>query len=281
MHRLRALVSWRRRPLEAPRPFGGGTLQIAPNSPLNHPTFAHQRQGDSLTGGNGDDTLSGGDGNDTIELGVQYMNDASGADSITTGTGSDVVRFTGTVAAGTGAATGYTAFAHVTDFAVASDRLAFSAADVNFSLRTADGTATTATGLAKGAAAQGLAASDAMVVQTVAQNAVATAGIADVSLIKLTTAVAFTTDVKGTFAAALGSATLTGMAANGNYLVSLYDTTAQRMVVGVVNMGGNADADTTLASNDFVNADIAIVGVVTMTAGDYAAFGAGQLAAAF
>lgn len=229
---------------------------------------------DTLQGGQAADTLIGGAGNDTIQLGaVSFLANGTGADTVTTGTGSDVVRFVGTVAAGTGAAANYSTFAHVTDFAVASDQLAFSANDVSFSLGAVNG-------LSKGATAQGLAATDAMVVQAVAQNGSATA-LGNVSFIKLTTAVAFTTDVKGTFAAALGTATIDSLAANGNYLVSAYDTTNARMVLAVVNVGSNAGGDTNLAGNDLVDAGISIVGVLSMSAGDYAAFGAGQLAAAF
>jgi hypothetical protein len=241
---------------------------------------------DTITLGTAADTVNAGAGNDTIQLGTQASNNTSGADVIVTGTGNDTVRFVGNTAAGTGGSTDYTAFATITDFTVgtsttASDFLSFSATDTDFSLKTANGATTTTTGLAKGATAQGLAATDAMVVQTLAQNASATALTANVSFFKLSTGVAFTTDVKGTFAAALGTASVTGLAANGNYLVSVYDTTNSKAVIGVVNVGGNADADTTLASNDFVNADIAVVGVINMTAADYANFGAVNLAAAF
>ncbi len=240
---------------------------------------------DTLRGGTAADTLNGGNGNDTIQLGTQASNNTAGADSITTGTGNDIVRFVGNTAAGTGSAANYSTFAQITDFTVgtvgATDQLAFSGTDTDFSLKTASGSTTTTTGLAKGSTAQGLAATNTFVVQDIAQNDAAAARTANVSFFKLTTDVAFTTDIKGTFAAALGTASITGLGANGNYLISAYDTTNSRMVVAVVNVGGNADADTVLASNDFVNADIAVVGVVGMGATDYANFGAGQLAAAF
>ena len=250
-----------------------GNLTIA-GSVLGAVTIKGGSGNDTLKGSNAADTLVGGGGDDTIQLGaVSFLPSGTGADTITTGTGNDVVRFVASVAAGTGAATNYTAFAHITDFALASDQLAFSANDTSF-------THSVANGLAKGAAAQALDPGDAMVVQTVAKDTSATAAT-DVSFIKLTTAVAFTTDVKGTFAAALGTAVIDTLAANGNYLVSAYDTTNSRMVLAVVNVGSNTGGDTNLASSDFTNAGISVVGVFTMSATDYANFGAGQLAAAF
>jgi hypothetical protein len=171
--------------------------------------------------------------------------------------------------------------AGITDFSVASDKMAFSAGDANFGLTTQGGTGTPTSGLARGSVSQGLAASDALVVQNVAQNAVAAAATASVTFFKLTTAVAFSGDVKGTFAAALGSASVTGLAANGNYLMSSFDASSSKMLVGVVNVGGNANANNVLAADDFANADIAVVGVFTMTAADYAEFTAANLANAF
>jgi hypothetical protein len=63
--------------------------------------------------------------------------------------------------------------------------------------------------------------------------------------------------------------------------VSVYDTTHQQMIVAVVNVGGNADGDDNLFANDFTDTAVAVVGVIDMTAGNYAAFGAGNLGLAF
>ena len=240
---------------------------------------------DTITLGTGADTVTGGGGNDVIQLGAQASNKQSGADTITLGDGNDVVRFVGNKQAGDDAAIDLLNFATITDFKVggvgASDLIAFSGTDTDFSLKTANGATTTTTGLAKGATAQGLAATNAMVVQTIDKDAGAAAGAANVSFFKLTLGVAFGADIKGTFAAAMGTSSVTGLAANGNYVISVYDTTNSKMIVGVVNVGGNADADTALRSNDFVNADIAVVGVIGMSATDYANFGAAQLGLAF
>lgn len=240
---------------------------------------------DTIVLGTGADTVNGGAGNDAITLGTAGANNTSGADVIVTGAGNDTITFVGNTAAGTGGSTDYTAFAAITDFTVgtstsASDFLAFSGTDADFSLKTASGATTTTTGLAKGATAQGLTAADAMVVQTIAKDATAAALTANVSFFKLTTNAAFTTDIKGTFVAALGTSTITGLAANGNYVVSVFDSTNNKAIIGVVNVGGNADADTVLAANDFVNADVAVVGVINMTSADYANFGAVNLAVA-
>jgi hypothetical protein len=116
---------------------------------------------------------------------------------------------------------------------------------------------------------QGLASGDTIVLQAVAQGASA-AAVANVSFFKLTTDTAFSTDVKGTFAAALGGASITGLAANGNYLVSLYDSTNHQAVIAVVNAGGSGEGDNTLAANDFNNAGVAILGVLDMSSSDYA-----------
>jgi hypothetical protein len=234
----------------------------------------------TVTAGTIANTITGGSGNDVITLGAQGVNALSGADVIATNGGSDTVRFVGAVAGGTGASTDVAAFAKVTDFAVASDKLAFSANNGDFKLTPTGGTVQN--GLAKGAVGGGLTSGDTMVVQSVVQSAATTVATTDVSFIKLATGVVFHTDIKTTFADALGTASITGLAANGNYLVSLYDTTHSQIVIAVVNVGGNANNDDNLFANDFVNATVSVVGVLNnMTAGDYTAFGAGHLGAAF
>jgi S-layer protein len=224
-------------------------------------------------------TIIGGSGNDVITLGALGANAVSGADVITTNGGSDVVRFVGNIAAGTGASTALTAFAKITDFNVASDKVAFSADNADFSLTPAGGTAKL--GLSKGTGLQSLAGGDTMVLQTLAQNEAAAGPTTDASFVKLTQGVAFHTDIKTTFADAIGTGSILHFANNGNYLVSVYDTTHQQMIVAVVNVGGNADGDDNLFANDFTDTAVAVVGVIDMTAGNYAAFGAGNLGLAF
>ncbi len=51
-----------------------------------------------------------------------------------------------------------------------------------------------------------------------------------------------------------------------------------------LNAGGNANNGTTLSAADFsgsAGADVAVIGIITMTVGDYANFGATNLAAVF
>ncbi|MES2183414.1 MAG: DUF4214 domain-containing protein [Pseudomonadota bacterium] len=251
-----------------------------------------------ILGGSGDDnfllgtaadTVDAGAGNDTITLGYAGLNSTSGADVLTLGAGNDKVYFAGS-AGGTGSATSYGAFVSVTDFSVGSsalgtDMLGFSNDNNSYVLATANGT--TVSGLAKGSVAQGLALAslpsgivvgDTMVLQTVQQNAAAATPVSNVSFFKLATGAAFSSDVKGLFASAMGSASITGLAANGEYLVSAYDTSHQAAVVAVVTTGGNADGNTVLAADDFTNTSVAVLGVLNMTATDYGNFGIANLA---
>jgi hypothetical protein len=120
-----------------------------------------------------------------------------------------------------------------------------------------------------------------MVVQALSQADGAAVASANASFFKLTTTTSFSTDNATTFANAIGAASITGLAANGNYVISLYDSGVGRAVIAVVNTGGSGNNDTTLSAADMTSADIAVVGIITMTAGDYANFGAAQLAAVF
>jgi hypothetical protein len=237
---------------------------------------------DTITLGTAADTVNAGAGNDVIILGSTGVT-TFGADVITTGAGNDTIRFSATAGA-SAATTTYGTFATITDFTVgtstsASDFLQFSAADGNFGATGAGGAVT---GLAKGATAAGLAATNAMVVQSLAQNATSTL-TTDVSLVKLTTGVAFTTDIATTAKAAIGTGSVTNLAQNGVYLVSFYDTTNSKMVIVTANTGTSANNDTTLSTADFdagTNASVHVVGVINMSATDYAAFSAVNLAAA-
>ena len=93
----------------------------------------------------------------------------------------------------------------------------------------------------------------------------ATAGAANVAVIKLSTAAAFSTHIKGTFAAAMGSASVTGLAADANYIVEMFDSTSSKTLFAVVNTGASGAGDTTLSAADFTDAGMAvIVGVTSM-----------------
>lgn len=224
---------------------------------------------DVLTLGTAADTVDSGAGNDTISLGA--ANAATGADVIKTGLGNDTVKIltTGTV----GTAVDYSALSQVKDFTVgtsvsASDFLKFDATNT-----TLYGDATAgAAGLAVGSTKSGVASGDAAVVQSVVKDAAAAAITATTNVVKLATGVAFRTDFQTTFNDAIGTATLTGAVAVGSYLVSFYDTTNNKAVVGVVDSGvGN----TVIASADVIT----VVGAIDMTATDYANFGATNFAA--
>jgi hypothetical protein len=246
-------------------------------------------QATTIKGGSGNDTITLGTGGDTVDAGagddtiftaalITSTHVGRGSDTITTGVGNDTIVFADNLGSGNGGANSYAGVAGIADFKVGasaadSDFLAFSGADASFRLLTA-------TGLAKGSVAQGLAAGNAMVVQDVGLSGGAAVALGDVSFIKLTTAVAFNTNIMTTFANALGTGSVTGLAADGNYLVSLYDTTAQKAVIAVVNVGRSGAGDTVLSTADFLATGIAVVGVMDMLVGDYASFGAAHLAAA-
>lgn len=236
---------------------------------------------DTVVLGSGNDVVNMRTGTDTITTGTQGSNAAAGFDLIAAVTGSaETVRFVSNTATGNGAATAYTNGAinaaligSVTNTgtgnatgAVTNLTLGFSANDGDFSLANAAGTAST--GLAKGSVAKGLAAGDTLVVQSVAATDGAAAASANLAVIKLTTAAAFSTDIKGTFAAAMGSASVTGLAADANYIVEMYDSTNSKTLFAVVNTGASGAGDTTLSAADFTDAGMAVIVGVTSTAID-------------
>lgn len=228
--------------------------------------------------GSGNDVINLRTGTDTITTGAQGSNAAAGWDLIGVAAGStDTLRLVSNTATGNGGATAYTNGAinaalvgSTTSVGtgnatgtVSNLTLAFSAHDNDFSLTNAAGTAST--GLAKGSTAQGLTAGDTLVVQSVTQNDAATTGITNVTVIKLNTATAFSTDIKSTFAAAMGTASVTGLAADANYLVEMYDSTASKTIFAVVNTGASGAGDTTLSAADFTNTGMAVIVGVTST----------------
>ena len=260
--------------------FTGKLTAVASNTATN---IQSGTGADTITGGTGNDTINAGAGNDTINIGSTGVTTA-GVDVLNGGAGNDIFNFTATQGASAGT-TSYATFANIKDFTVgsstsASDFLQFSGTNTNFGATGAGGAAT---GLAKGATAQGLTAADTMVVQSVAKDAAAAALTANVSLIKLTTGVAFTTDIATTAKAAIGTASVTGLAADGVYLLSMFDTTNNKMVLFTASTGTSANNDTAMSTADFVAgtpASVHVVGVVDMTAADYATFSATNLAVA-
>jgi len=107
-----------------------------------------------------------------------------------------------------------------------------------------------------------ISAGDAPVVQNVAQNAAATAGITGENILKLTTGVAAASSVQSTFNAAMGTATVTGEQASGQYIALFNDTTNNKMVIVDVA----ATAGGVIQSGDVVH----LIGTVDITAANYA-----------
>ncbi|MES2188287.1 MAG: DUF4214 domain-containing protein [Pseudomonadota bacterium] len=219
--------------------------------------------------GTGGGSVTGGYGTNLITLGAQGSNAASYELVNLRGTAvSNTVRLVGNTTTGNGAATGYLSTdLQAADFRDGSSNvnnitLQLSANDNDFALKNFAGTLST--GLARGTVAKGLGVGDTLVTQDVALNDAATGGTTNVTHIALTTATAFTTDIKSTFAAAMGSASITGLAADANYLVSLFDPTTlnHRTLYAIVNTGASGAGDTTLSAADFTNGGIAVIGVV-------------------
>jgi len=213
---------------------------------------------DTINGGAAADILSGGDGNDTIANRLTAGN-ASAADNITGGLGNDTYILRGDVASGAAVAT-YATASRITDFSVSgtngTDVLQISATSANYS-----GTGSAGAIVGGGAVAAG--SSVITSIATATGTAVATDATAD--LIKLTTGLAVAGTIQAAFDSAIGANTVTGYTNNNDYVfVSLYDTTNGVMDVLEVQI-----ANKTLAAADVVT----LVGTITMSATDYAAFG--------
>ncbi|MEN9657510.1 MAG: hypothetical protein RL571_975 [Pseudomonadota bacterium] len=218
---------------------------------------------DSLVGSTVADTLVGGAGNDTLANAVTTTA-ATAADSLTGGTGADNFILRGDTASGAVSTIINTA-SRVTDFAIGtsvatSDVLQLSATAANYSgISAFNGTVVAA-------------AAGATVVQSVAQNAAATALTAGLDLIKLTTGVATTGTLQVAFNTAIGTGTVTGLTAGADVFVSLYDTTNSRMLVLAV--------DSTNTTNTVVETGdaVTLIGSIDMSAADYALFSNANLA---
>ena len=235
----------------------------------------------TLTGGTSGSTVITGTGN------ADALNGSTAADIISGGAGADTIanQLTGTAATAGDVLTGGAGF----DTFIVRGSAASGALDglllttSTIADFTVGATATTSDILQLGATAtdyqagaalfNGVAAAVAglTAVQTVAQNATATAIVAGVDLIKLTTGVATTgLTAAQAFSAAIGTASVTGfVAANDDMFVSMYDTTNSRMLVMLVDSG----ADSAISTVDTVR----MIGSLSMSAADYASFGANNL----
>jgi hypothetical protein len=239
-----------------------GVASLTISSPLLASSFDASALSGNLTVtlGSTATALRSGSGADTIQLGVVGANSSIGASVVTVGAGIDTIRFAASNPAGTGAATGYGGFVEITDFSLsAGDQMQFSRSATDFSLRDASGTVHT-----------GLSSYSSW--QAVAQNASVSVGPFAPMILKLSTGVAFSTNVATTFANALGTGSVTGLLLNGNYVVTAYDTGNSKAIVAVVNTGANAAGNTALTAADFTAGGVAVVGVFDMTATDYSHF---------
>ena len=232
----------------------------------------------NVQGGSSAETVIGSTSADIFNMGAGadiIQNTAVGAansanDVMTGGAGFDTFTLVGS---SSGTATNYLGSSNITDFTVGTtatttDLLRFTANNSSYN-DDADGDI----GLADSAATSAVAAGDAVVIQTVAANAAAAAASgATMNCFKLTTSTAFTTSVQGTFNAAIGTATVTGLTADSQMLFLMHDSTNDKMVIGTVD--ANAGTATALETGDVCE----LVATVDMTAADYALIDADNFA---
>lgn len=219
---------------------------------------------DTLIGSTAGDIINGGAGNDQLQTAVDGTA-ASASDILAGGAGNDTFTLIGNAAAATDAGNAYGLSARVTDFTVgtagATDLLRLSATDTSYNA-------------ALYGEAGNIAANAAVVVQNIAQNT-SVAAATGANVYKLTSGVSFAAGgLDDTFAAAIGSATVSGVTdTNGtNVLVTLYDTTNSRAVVATVNTGADQDLSALDAGS------IRLVATVDMSAADYAGLSATHFA---
>jgi S-layer protein len=208
---------------------------------------------DTITGSVAGDILIGGAGADFL------TNTAAGAaasagDIMTGGADFDTFTLVG-VSAST---TNYTGSATITDFTVGA-----SATNTDFLRLSANDASYAATGLTVDGTGAGAAGS--VGVLALAQNGTAAGVNATTEFVKLTTGVAFDTNLQTTFNAAIGTGSVTGLT-DGFYAASFYDTTNSLMVIVAANTAtaGAGALDTGDA--------VTLIGTVSMTAADYAVF---------
>jgi hypothetical protein len=230
-------------------------------------TLANGTAGAIFTGGAGPatiigstsaDSFTGGAGADTFRTTATGAG-ATAADRMTGGAGSDTFIMSGdTAQAATAAATAYALAPNITDFSISgsngTDVIQLSATFGNYG-----GASALFAGVATAAAA-------ATGIQSVAVSNGAAGITAGTDLIKLTTATAVTGTLQELFNAAIGTSTITGLTANDDIVVSLYDSTNAKMVLLLVNAAGTT---TTIVETGDV---VTLVGTVDMTAANYALF---------
>jgi hypothetical protein len=240
--------------------FTTGTLQQATN-------FSGGTGVDTVVGSTAADIITGGAGADFITNTVAGGR-ASAGDVLTGGDGFDTFTLVGDSLS----TTNYSGSSTITDFTVGTsaantDLIRFSANDASY-----NDDAGTAAGLSDAAADGG--AAGAVVVQGVAQG-VGTAAVASVNVnfLKLTTGVAFNTDLQTTFNNALGNSIITGLTADSVYAGSYYDITNTEMVIFAVDV--NATDVDGLESGD----EVQLIGTIDMTAANYALIDADNFAA--
>ena len=253
---------------------GAAALTLTGGAGANAATITGTANNDVLNGGAAGDIIAGGAGNDTINNQVAGTTRAAAGDVLTGGAGQDTFGMYGSLASADYNSS-INSVAQISDFTYSATA---TATDVLTLSDTVNYYAAFGTAIGSILGAQATAGNTA--IQTVAQNAAATAALAATDLIKLSTGVASTgLTVQQLFNAAIGTATVTELdlnagAATGNVgaFVTAYDTTNSRMVVMLASTG----ADDTLATADLVQ----LVGTVSMSAADYANFGAAQYATA-
>lgn len=225
--------------------------------PATAATITGGSAADVIVGSTAADIIIGGAGADFITNTADGANTTAG-DVLTGGAGFDTFTLIGSSAS----AGNYNGAPNITDFTVGTtatttDLIRLSSTNGSYSAGlSVDGNATGASG------SVGL--------QSVAQNGAAIdAGTTNtVEFFKLTTGVAFTTNLQSTFNAAIGTGTVTNLTA-GVYAGSLYDTTNNVMVIFEVDVNTGA-ATTTLETADTVR----LIGTISMTATDYASISA-------
>ena len=113
----------------------------------------------------------------------------------------------------------------------------------------------------------------------VAGNVDAGAFTANVVLFKLTTTgltLSGAGSIEQLFKNAIGTSVITGLAADANYLVSVYETANSKTVYAVVNTGASGAGDTSLSAADFTDQGMSVIALVgANTHGAGVSFGLG------
>jgi hypothetical protein len=163
-------------------------------------------------------------------------------------------------------ATATAAAARITDFSISGTN----GVDI-LSLSSTFGNYSGASGFSTHLATATAVAAGNTVVMALGATSAGTALTAGTDLIRLTASTAVTGTFQQLFNAAIGTSTATGVSTAGlDLFFSLYDSTNSKMLVGVVDSGGN----TVIETGDTVT----LVGSIDMTAADYALFTNANLA---